>query len=131
MRTDFNTKISASSRDLSAKERVMIKNIADAIQLDSLVKDETSEPAVIYPDYWVELEIHNEHANGASDYTKFVIVDKRDGAKYVTGSSSFINAFNDIADEIADEPDMDEWGIKVFRRPSKNYSGSFITCAIC
>ena len=60
---------------------------------------------------------------------KYVIVTK-DGTKYVTGSNSFITAFEDIEDEMADAGE-DEYEIEVYRMESKNYKGKqFITCSI-
>lgn len=124
MRTNYNVAIVACSKELSAKERVALKTMTDAIRLDTA----TSEgPVEIYPEYWAELAIHNEKSQD-KDYSNYLIVD-RNGNKYVTGSNSFWDSFNDIADEMEDE--TEEWGIKVFQQPSKNYAGKgFITCVI-
>lgn len=124
MRTNYNVAIVACSKELSAKERVALKTMTDAIRLDTA----TSEgPVEIYPEYWAELAIHNEKSQD-KDYSNYLLVD-RNGNKYVTGSNSFWDSFNDIADEMEDE--TEEWGIKVFQQPSKNYAGKgFITCVI-
>lgn len=124
MRTNYNVSIVACSKELSAKERVALKTMTDAVRLDTA----TSEGALdIYPAFWAELAIHNEKSQD-KDYSNYLIVDK-DGNKYVTGSNSFWDSFNDIADEMKDE--TEEWGIKVFQQPSKNYAGKgFITCVI-
>ena len=54
----------------------------------------------------------------------------KDGTKYVTGSSSFWSSFEEIYTEM--EGEDEEWGVRVYRSPSKNYTGKdFITCSIC
>lgn len=124
MRTNYNVSIVACSKELSAKERVSLKTMTDAVRLDSATADGAID---IYPAFWAELAIHNEKSQD-KDYSNYLIVDK-DGNKYVTGSNSFWDSFNDIADEMKDE--TVEWGIKVFQQPSKNYAGKgFITCVI-
>lgn len=124
MRTNYNVAIVACSKELSAKERVALKTMTDAIRLDTATAD---GPVEIYPAFWAELAIHNEKSQD-KDYSNYLIVD-HDGNKYVTGSNSFWDSFNDIADEMEDE--TEEWGIKVFQQPSKNYAGKgFITCVI-
>ena len=121
---NYTAKVVSSSRELTAKERIMLKDTSDAIKLDVA----TSEQAIIiYPILWATIEIHNEKSED-KDYTQFVIVDK-DGTKYVTGSISFYNAFSDIAEDMEDE--TEEWGIKAYKLPSKNFAGrDFITCSI-
>lgn len=124
MRTNYNVSIVACSKELSAKERVSLKTMTDAVRLDSATADGAID---IYPAFWAELAIHNEKSQD-KDYSNYLIVDK-DGNKYVTGSNSFWDSFNDIADEM--DGTEEEWGIKVFQQPSKNYAGKgFITCVI-
>ena len=58
----------------------------------------------------------------------FIIIDEN-GQKYVTGSKSFWSSFRGIYDEMNGSDE--EWGIKIFSSPSKNYKGkSFITCSL-
>lgn len=124
MRTNYNVNIVSCSKDLSAKERVMLKTMTDAVRLDSATADGAIE---IMPDFWAELQIHNEKSQD-KDYSNYIIVD-RSGNKFVTGSSSFWDSFMDISSEM--EGETEEWGIRVFQQPSKNYAGKgFITCAI-
>lgn len=124
MRTNYNVSIVACSKELSAKERVSLKTVTDAVRLDTATADSAID---IFPAFWAELAIHNEKSQD-KDYSNYLIVDK-DGNKYVTGSNSFWDSFNDIADEMKYE--TEEWGIKVFQQPSKNYAGKgFITCVI-
>ena len=127
----YSCKISNCSKALSVQERIKIKDLSNAIPLDSTVTDDT--PVIITPDFFAVLEVHNERSKD-KDYKKYVIVDKA-GNKYTTGSESFWSAFTDIAKEIAEaiengEP-IDEYSIEVYRLPSKNYAGkSFLTCSL-
>lgn len=122
-RTDYSVEIVMSSKDLSAKERIAIKDTTNAVPLDEACE---GAPLVITPDFFVELDVHNEKSKEDKDYVKFVVVDKA-GQKYVTGSQSFWNTFNDIAEEMDDE----DYEIEIYKLPSKNYKGkSFLTCSI-
>lgn len=122
--TGFETKIRFASKELTAKERVKFKDTTNAIQLDEATK-ETS--LVIAPDFYVILDVHNEHSED-KDYTKYVIVDK-EGNKFVTGSESFFTSFKDIVDEMIGTDE--DYEVEVYRLPSKNYKGKeFLTCSI-
>lgn len=122
--TGYSVVIAGTSEELTAKERIKIKDTTDAIKLD-----EATQNATIYitPSKFAVLDIHNEKSDHV-DYKNYVIVDV-DGTKYVTGSESFWASFISIYDEMCGEEE--EWGIKVYRSPSKNYKGKeFITCSI-
>lgn len=122
---NYKVTIKNSTKELTGKEKVAIKDITDAVKLDSLVTPDTT--AEIYPDYTAVLEVHNENADN-KDYNIFVIVDK-DGEKYITSSESLISSFENIQEEMKDEDE--EWGIKVYKVESKNFKGRyFITCSI-
>lgn len=124
--TGYSVKIINASRDLSARERVRIKDTTNAVQLDDVVQPGT--PIVIEYDYHVDLEVHNEHSRDAKDYTKRVIVAK-DGTQYVTGSQSFISSMNEITDEM--NAAGEEFDLEVYKRESKNYQGKFfLSCTI-
>lgn len=121
---DYSVTISEASRELSAKERIAFKDTTACTKLDEVT---AVEPITIYPIAYAVLDIHNEKSDD-KDYKNYVIVDK-DNEKYVTGSNSFFNSFMEIYSEMENEDE--EWGIKIYRAPSKNYSGkSFITCTI-
>ena len=120
----YSVKIEFASKELTAKERVMLKDTTNAVSLDEATQ---GAPLVIDPAYYVTLMVHNERAED-KDYKKHVIVDKA-GTKYVTGSESFITSFMDIMDEM--EGTDEEFQVQVYRMPSKNYKGKeFITCSI-
>lgn len=120
----YSASIKESSRELTAKERIMLKDTTSAVKLDQATQ---VEDIYISVDSYAILNIHNDKAT-PTDYENYIILDKN-GTKYVTGSQSFWNAFMDIFTEMENE--SEEWSIRVYRHPSKNYSGKdFITCAI-
>lgn len=120
----YSVKIREVSKNISAKERVMLKDTTNAIALDDVTKD---AKFVFDPDYYAILDVHNEKSED-KDYVKYIIVDKA-GTKLVTGSESFFTSFKSIMDEMADCDE--EFSIEVYRMPSKNYKGKeFITCSV-
>lgn len=122
--TGYSVSIAYASRELTAKERIQLKDTTDARKLDEVTQ---TEAIILVPTLYAELDIHNEMSDN-KDYKNYVVVGE-DGQKYVTGSDSFWTSFMDIAREMENE--TEPWGIKVYRMPSKNYKGKeFITCSI-
>lgn len=122
--TGYSVKIQYCSKELTARDRVAIKDTTNAISLDEATQ---SSNVVIDIDYYAKLAVHNEHSED-KDYEKYIIVAK-DGTKYVTGSTSFLTAMEEIVDEMADSGE--DFQIEVYRMPSKNYKGKeFLTCSI-
>ena len=120
----YSVSIKESSRELTAKQRIALKDTTGAVKLDEATQ---VEPVIINVDMYAVLDIHNEKSENP-DYENYIVVDK-DGTKYVTGSASFWSSFMDIFTEM--EGDDEEWALKVYRVPSKNYKGKdFITCSI-
>ena len=122
--TGYSVSIAMASKELSAKERIQLKDTTSAIKLDEVTQ---TEPLCIIPKMYAELDVHNEMSDN-KDYKNYIIVDEND-KKYVTGSSSFWTSFMEIAKEMENE--TEEWAINVYRMPSKNYKcKEFITCSI-
>lgn len=120
----YNVTITKTSKELTHKERVRMKDTTNAISLDELTKD---GPVLIDLDFYAVLNVHNEKSESI-DYTVCILVDKA-GTKYRTGSPSFLTALDEITVDMADcdEP----WQLEVSRRPSKNYKGKeFLTCSV-
>ena len=118
------------SKEISVKEKIMLKDTSNAISIDTLTQEASfnNEKVLIDVDYYAILDIHNEKSDN-KDYINFIIVDKS-GNKYVTGSESFITTFTDIYNEMkgAGEENIT---IEIYRKESKNYKGKdFITCSI-
>lgn len=127
MNTNYTSKIRESSKELSTRERIKLKDLTSAIAIDKVVEPEKS--LVIEPDFYAWVDIHNEKLpENEQDYKTMVIVDKG-GAKYYTGSNSAITSFVDIFGEMSetDEP----FEVEFIKKESKNYSGKFfITCSL-
>lgn len=120
----YSVSIKESSRELTAKQRIALKDTTSAIKLDEATQ---VEPVIINVDMYAILAIHNEKSENP-DYDNYIVVDKN-GTKYVTGSASFWSSFMDIFTEMEGEDEA--WTLKVYRVPSKNYKGKdFITCSI-
>ena len=121
----YKTNIVKASKELSGKEKLVFKDLSNAVKLDSAVND--GNKLVITPVDYAIIAVHNEKSENP-DYNNYVIVDS-DGTKYVTGSPSFWQAFTDIWDAMADEDE--EYQIEIYKMDSKNYKGKqFLTCSI-
>lgn len=124
----YSVKVRECSKQLTAKEKIAIKDFTNAVPFDSAITDDT--PIIVNPDYYAILDVHNEHSQNDKDYTKYIVVDKS-GTKYVTGSNSFFTSFIDIFTEMSTEAPGEDYAIECYRRPSQNYKGkSFLTCSI-
>lgn len=121
---NYKANLVMTSREISAKERIQLKDTTDAIRLD----EATAEGAVIIkPVLYAQLHVVNENSD-SGEYENYIFVDDT-GEKYVTGSSSLWRSFIDIAEEM--EESDEEWAVKIYRVPSKNYKGKdFLTCSI-
>lgn len=124
----YNVKILDTHRDMSVPETIKSKDFSNMIGLDEAVD---SDPIIIKPLNYVELLVHNDFSED-KEYTKYVI--QTEDEYYVTGSTSFNNAILQI---ISDYKDAglnffeEGVGIKVYKLPSKNYSGKkFLTCSL-
>lgn len=124
----YKVVVRESSKELTAKERIRIKDTTNAIKLDEVVDYKDGTRLRIDVDYYAVLDVHNENSEN-KDYCVYVIADKN-GTTYVTGSEAFFTSFTDIYDEMSDDESGEEWAIEVYKKPSKNYNGEFITCSI-
>lgn len=127
MQKSYEVTIKETSKELTAKEKIKLKDLSNSINLDALTQEQGK--AIIHVDYYVMLAIHNEKSKERPDYENIVVVDV-DGNKYNTGSVSFITSLMDILDELEDAGETDKT-IEVYRKESKNYKGKdFITCSV-
>ena len=121
---NYKVEIKESSKELTARERISLKDTTNAIKLDEALAEDN---VIITPVDYAILGIHNEKADD-KDYENYIIVDK-DGTKYITGSTSFWSSFIEIYEEMKDEDE--EYSILAYRVESKNYKGKyFLTCSI-
>lgn len=123
----YSVKIINTSKELSAKEKIRIKDFTAASQLDDIIQP--GEHFMLDYDFHAVMEVHNEKTNNANkDYKKVVIVDKA-GNAFVTGSESFLTAMEDIISEMADSGE--EFQLDCYKVDSKNFQGKqFITCTV-
>ena len=94
----YSVSIKESSRELTAKQRVALKDTTSAIKLDEATQ---VEPVTINVDMYAVLAIHNEKSENP-DYDNYIVVDKN-GTKFVTGSASFWSRFMVIFTEMEGE----------------------------
>lgn len=121
----YSTAIREVSKELTARERIKLKDTTNAIKLDEAANGE--HPLVITPVAYAILDIHNEKSD-TIDYANYIIMDDA-GDKYVTGSESFWTSFKEIWDEM--ESENEPYQIEVYKVDSKNYKGKqFLTCSI-
>lgn len=120
----YKVSIIESSHELSAREKIRIKDTSNAISLDTATQNNT---VVITPVAYAVLGIHNEKSDD-KDYENYIIIDEN-GDKYVTGSRSFWSSFKEIWSDMCGENEA--FQVEIYRLESKNYKGkSFITCSI-
>lgn len=126
--TNYSVTITSVSKQLTAKEKIMLKDMTNAVKLDNATKTEGNIDVQV--DYYATLNVHNEKSDD-KDYVTYVVVDTN-GTKYTTGSQSFWSAFNNIITEVNDAGlKSDEWLLRIFRLPSRTREGKdFITCSM-
>lgn len=120
----YKAKVVKSTKEISVREKIRLKNFSDFIQLDEATE---LEPVLIDIDYVATVHVENDKSDNP-EYDKQVYIDKN-GQCYVSGSETLFRQFEDIYDEMSEEGLEDEITIKVYKSPSKNYKGkSFLTC---
>lgn len=126
---NYSATIVDSSRELTAKERVMFKDLANAQNLNEFTKEAIAsgvKPIVNVKDYAI-VSVHNE-ASEDKDYNNYLLIDN-EGNKYYTGSVSFWNKFMDIYKEMSTVDE--EWSIELSLVPSRKYAGKeALTCSL-
>lgn len=121
----YKTEVTETSRPVSAKERISLKDTTSAIRLDQATL--TDGRVMIDFDMWAVLTVHNDMSED-KEYQQYILVDK-EGNRYVTGSNNFWQSFMEIYEEMKEEEE--DWGVVAYRVPSKKYQGKdFLTCAI-
>lgn len=123
--TGFSITFAESSKEMTAKERIKMKDTSNAVKIDEVTNN--GEQLVITPDAYAILNVHNERSDNP-DYHSYVIIDK-DGTKYYTGSEPFWSSFKEIWDDMCGE--NEEYSVLCYKKDSKNYKGKqFLTCSI-
>lgn len=127
---NYSATIKETTHELSARERIMMKDTTNAKKIDTAIDESEEGKIVINPADYVVLSIHNEKSKDRKDYENYLIID-RNGDKFYTGSPSFWSSFMEIWNEMKADGSNEDFAIEVYKVPSKNYSGKdFITCSI-
>lgn len=127
---NYSATIKETTHELSARERIMMKDTTNAMKIDMAIDESEDGKIVINPADYVVLSIHNEKSKDRKDYENYLIIDKN-GDKFYTGSPSFWSSFMEIWNEMKADGSDEDFAIEVYKVPSKNYSGKdFITCSI-
>lgn len=113
----YKVEIKESSKELTKRERIRLKDTSEAAGLDDL---SMNSDLVISPVGYAVLGVHNDAADDP-DYEQYLIWDNEDNC-YVTGSRSFWESFLNIWEEMTDEG-FEPFEIRVIRKESKNYKG--------
>lgn len=125
----YSVEIVETSRELTAREKIAIKDFSNACAMDTELADENAV-ININPDSYAILLVNNEHSKNDKQYKKYLITDKA-GNKFVTGSDSFFTSFIEIFRTMEKEAPGEEYTIEVYKKPSRNYQGKhFLTCSI-
>lgn len=121
----FNVIVSKSLKDLTKKAVIQLKDLSDAVKLDNATQ-ENGTVMIYNVQNIVTVDLVSDDPDNPQEYTKTVVIDS-EGNRFVTGSDAFARrAWN-----IAEEMDGDDFGLKVYRRPSKNYAGrEFLSCSV-
>ena len=137
MESKFKVSIKEASKELTAREKIKIKDLSAATPIDAYSQELefNGEPFVIDVDFYTILDVHNENSQD-KDYENIVIVAKNHenpdewGERFTSGSKTLISALEDIYDELK-EAGEDDIKIQILRKDSKNYAGrQFITCTL-
>ena len=126
---NYSATITEASRELTNKERVMFKDLANAQNLNTFAKEAivNGQKAIISVKDYAVISVHNE-ASEDVDYFNYLLIDA-EGNKYYTGSVSFWNKFMDIYSEMKDA--TEDWAIELSLVPSKKYAGKeALTCSL-
>lgn len=113
------TTITETSKELTAREKLMMEDVTNAFKLN-----EITEPIVISPAQYAILHVEPDDGDA---YDKFIVIDDA-GAKYTTGSKVFMDSFLKIWNTMKDEDEAYE--ISIYKVKSNKREGSFLTCSI-
>lgn len=124
--SNYSVTIAEASTEFRGKALLKVTDMMASAPLNDVV---SAEQALILKvsDYAV-VDIHNEAAKGDKDYKQYILIDA-DSNTYRTGSTAFYRTFKEIWDAMADSDE--DWELKVYKVPSKNYKGKdVILCTV-
>lgn len=122
----YNETVVYSSRELSFMEKARVKTAKGAVLLNDVV--EPGQALAIEPAYYVVVHVENPRAD-VGEYDRTVIVDTG-GTRYVTSSTSFLDALRPIFDDVSHAASIGEdvtgWQLEVYKAESKKYKGKYM-----
>ena len=117
----YKQNVIASSKELSKKDLLRLKDTSAALSLNDLVKTDGEKLRLIITDYaYLEVETDQESFN------KMILTDT-DYNQYQTGSEVFAKSIQEIFTDLEDELE-DGVIIDVFKKKSNNQNGFFLNC---
>lgn len=117
----YKQNVIASSKELSKKDLLRLKDTSAALSLNDLVKTDGEKLRLIIIDYaYLEVETDQESFN------KMILTDT-DFNQYQTGSEVFSKSIQEIFTDLEDELE-DGVIIDVFKKKSNNQNGFFLNC---
>lgn len=128
---NYKAEVTYSTRELTAREKIKFKDTTSAIALDDVVT--VDKPIELTIDTVVKITVENGAIKGddGKDKEYDVLVFTTDtGDVYKTSSPSFETSIIDIFDELQELNDTDPVTVRIFKKPSKNFNGEFISCSL-
>lgn len=123
----YETKILTSNKEFTTREKIKILQMSDCVSLDTVIKSGDSVDVDV--ETFAIIDVHNDKAQN-TDYKVCILID-REGSKYKTGSETFMDTMISLYTELKEANELDEgFTLKCFKKPSKNFSGEFITCTL-
>ena len=123
----YQVEIVSSSKELSKKQQVALKNLNGGISIDTSIDTEPTGHIDINGkeiDYYATLHIINDRTE-SGEYENFIIAMK-DGERYTTGSEFFRDTAIDIISDMEGETEV--WSLRCFK--VKTDKGHCLTCTI-
>ena len=128
---NYKAEVTYSTRELTAREKIKFKDTTSAIALDDVVT--VDKPIELTIDTVVKISVENGAIKGDDGMDKEydVLVFTTDiGDVYKTSSPSFETSIIDIFNELQELNDTDPVTVRIFKKPSKNFNGEFISCSL-
>ena len=111
----YRVTVTASTKELTAREKIALKNFGSyAIPLDQFL-DENEEKATIPVVDYITLHIENSKSENP-EYDVHLIVS--DNETYYTSSNSLHDSIADIIEELKAANDTEPWSIAVSKKDS-------------
>lgn len=125
----YKATVTTSSKELSARERIMMKDEKRHVKLNQMVSDSETQSVRFMPVAYAMVHVENPESTRSKEY-EYLVVEDESGKTYATGSKSFIESFLGIWEEMDTDNTGETFEIEVYRAPSKNYETGFLTCSI-